>query len=49
VVEKAVKTIVASLRNPVNMDLGKGRELTRSDDNVYIVYIFYFFYFVLDF
>ena len=28
-VEKAVKTIVASLRNPVNVDLGKGRELTR--------------------
>ena len=41
-VEKAVKTIVASLRNPVNVDLGKGRELTRSDDELYIVYIFYF-------
>ena len=48
-VEKAVKTIVASLKNPVNVDLGKCRELTRSDDNVYIVYIFYLFYFVLDF
>ena len=41
-VEKAVKTIVASLRNPVNVDLGKCRELTRSDDELYIVYIFYF-------
>ena len=41
-VEKAVKTIVASLENPVNVDLGKCRELTRSDDNLYIVYIFYF-------
>ena len=48
-VEKAVKTIVTSLRNPVNVDLGKGRELTRSDDELYIVYIFYFVLFVLDF
>ena len=44
--EKAVKTIVASLENPVNVDLGKCRELTRSDDNLYIVYIFYFVLFV---
>ena len=42
-VEKAVKTNVTSLRNPVNVDLGKCRELTRSDDNLYIVYIFYLF------
>ena len=48
-VEKAVKTIVTSHKNPVNVDLGKCREPTRSDDELYIVYIFYLFYFVLDF
>ena len=41
-VEKAVKTNGASLENPVGVDLGKCRELTRSDDKLYIVYIFYF-------
>ena len=41
-VEKAVKTNVANLENPVGVDLGKCRELTRSDDKLYIVYIFYF-------
>ena len=41
-VEKAVKTIVARLENPVGVDQGKCREPTRSDDNLYIVYIFLF-------
>ena len=41
-VEKAVKTIVASLENPVSVEQGKCRGLTRCDEDLYIVYIFIF-------
>ena len=48
-VEKAVKTIVASLENPVGVDQGKCRELTRSYDKLYLMYIFLFCFTLLDF